>query len=69
MLICAVIRCMTYLALYLYYRLLYGLGIRNIGQQTARDISRQFGEDFAAFWGYLKEQAGECALRWECSVC
>eukprot|EP01034_Spumella_vulgaris_P028276 gene28276-35112_t len=35
-------------------RLLYGLGIPQIGLQTAKDVSAQFGDNFADFWSNLK---------------
>ena len=40
-------------------RLLFALGIRGIGQQTARDIAELYGHDFNKFWVDLKQAAGE----------
>jgi 5'-3' exonuclease len=37
---------------------LYGLGVPSIGEKTAKDISKAFGNDFAELWEYLKQQAG-----------
>jgi hypothetical protein len=39
-------------------RLIYGLGIPKIGEQTARDIAAVFENDFNAFWIYVKTEAG-----------
>jgi DNA ligase (NAD+) len=39
-------------------RFLYGLGIRHIGQGSAKDIAQAFGE-FEVFWHYVKN-AAEC---------
>jgi len=38
---------------------LFGLGIRGIGLQTAKDIAELFNGDFLKFWTYLKDEAGD----------
>jgi NAD-dependent DNA ligase len=39
-------------------RLIFGLGIPHIGEQTAKDLANAFQNDFKSFWTYLKAEAG-----------
>lgn len=44
-----------------HYRLIYALGIPQIGQQTAKDIAEAFNDDFLNFWNYIKSEAGKAS--------
>lgn len=44
-------------SVYVCHRLLYGLGINQLGLQMAKEISSQFDGDFRAFWSYIRAAA------------
>jgi hypothetical protein len=41
---------------------LFGLGIRNVGIETAKLIEKEFNSDFRTFWKYLTNESGIIAI-------